>query len=151
MMQESSHRELSFRKNSFGRFARQHDITSEAEPVDPLGIVAPHYLKEAKIFLVVLHKGERDFNFQVVFDSYRTTLPNVEDLLEYVTNQAAIFEKVTDQNLESFARYIKRPLNVARAYLKDVRFAIPPFKIFLGPETYREFIQITEGRGPLPQ
>ncbi len=151
MMQEPSHREFSFRASSFGRFARQYDITSEAQPVEPLGIIAPEYLKEAKIFITALHMGERVFNSQVIFDDYRTTLPNVEDILEYLANQAAVYEKVNERNLPSFARMIKKPIKVAYDYVQDVRFAIPPFKMFLGPKAYQDFIQIQEGRGPLPE
>jgi len=148
MMQEPSHREFSFRANSFGRFARKHGISVHAEPVDPLGFIPAEALKESKIFITTLRKGERSFNLEVLFDDYRTVLPSVEDVLENMANQAVVFERIGNRELPAFARYIKKPLEVARAMVEDVRFSVPPFKGFLGPEAYAEFLKISETRGP---
>jgi hypothetical protein len=148
MMQEPSHRELSFRANSFARFAKRYGITVEVQPVDPLGLVDNASLKESKYFLAAVHKNERIYSFTAIFDDYLTALPSTEDILEYLANQAAVYEKVGDDAV-AFARWIKQPVEVARAYLEDIRFSVPPFKQFLGPMAYTDFIQITEPRGRL--
>lgn len=148
-MKEPEHRTLSFRANSFSRFAKRYGITAEVQPVDPLGLVDSASLKEAQYFMVSVYKNERFFNFMPIFDDYRTTLPSVEDILEYLANQAAVYETFGN-DAATFARWIKKPVEVAAEFLEDVRFTITPFKQFLGPMAYADFIKITEERGPIP-
>lgn len=136
---------MSFRANSFARFSKKYGIEIEISPYDPYGLVANSHLKESKDFMVNVYKKDRFFSFSVVFDDYRTELPSVEDVLEYIANEAAIHENFKS-NPEAFARLIKRPLAYAEGLLRDVSSTVPGFELFLGPEAYDEFLRITEVR-----
>lgn len=149
-MMEPEHGELSFRANSFARFAKRYGITSEAQPVDPYGLVDNASLKESRFFLASLSKDGRIYSFSTDFQDYRTSLPFVEDLLEYMANEAAIYEQV-GTDVKGFAKHIGQPLEVAAKILRDVHAIVPSFKQFLGPMAYADFIKITEPRGPLPE
>jgi hypothetical protein len=146
MMREPAHRTLSFRANSFARFAKKYRITVETAPFDPYGLVDNSTLKESQDFLVNLTKDGRIYSFTLTFDEYRTTLPTVEDVLEYIANDAAIVEGYKGDP-EGFAKLTDLPIaNAARLILQASEIS-EPFKAFMGPEAYYEMVQITEERG----
>lgn len=136
---------MSFRANSFARFSKKYGIEIEIFPYDPYGLVSNESLKESRDFMVNVHKKGRFFTFSVVFEDYRTQLPSVEDVLEYVANEAAIYENFKG-NPEGFAKLIKRPVPYAAELLRGIDTTIPPFELFLGPDAYDEFLRITEVR-----
>lgn len=146
MMKEPSHRPLSFRANSFSRFAKKYGITVEATPFDPYGLVDNSSLKESQDFLVNLTKDGRVYSFTVSFQEFRTELPPVEDVLEYIANDVAIVENFKDSP-ESFAKLINLPIaNAARLILQASEIS-EPFKVFIGQDAYYELVEITEERG----
>jgi len=146
MMQEPAHRPMSFRANSFSRFAKKYGISLESTPYDPYGLVDNATLKESKDFIVSVSKDDRTYNFSMTFPGYLTELPPVEDVLEHLANDAAIMENF-GRNPQGFAKLIKRPLPVAQAVIEQASSLAGPFKIFIGPEAYAEFLGITEERG----
>jgi len=137
---------MSFRANSFSRFAKKYGILLEATPYDPYGLVDNTTLKESKDFIVNVSRGDRTYNFSLTFPEYRTELPPVEDVLEHLANDAAIMEHF-GRNPQAFAKLIKRPLPVAEAVIEQASALAGPFKVFIGPEAYAEFLAITEERG----
>lgn len=137
---------MSFRANSFSRFAKKYGIALEATPYDPYDLVDNATLRESKDFIVNVSKDDRTYNFSLTFPEYRTELPPVEDVLEHLANDAAIMERFS-RNAQGFAKLIKRPLPVAQAVIEQASSLAGPFKIFIGPEAYAEFLGITEQRG----
>lgn len=146
MMKEPDHRPMSFRANSFSRFAKKHGISAEVQPIDPYGLVDPSTLKESRFFVVTISKDGRLYTLSADFNEYRTSLPSIEDILEYMANESAIYERFGN-DARRLARLIRRPLPEATQMLRDVHTTIVPFKSFMGPEAYFEFLQITEDRG----
>lgn len=142
-MKEPAHRSVSFRAKSFGRFAKQYGITIEMSPYDPYGLVNNATLKESKDFIVSMNRGGRIYSFAVTFMDYRTELPSVDDVLDYLANDAAIYE-VYGSKPEAFAKKIQQPLAYAENLLREVNLTVPAFKVFMGPQAYAEFLQITE-------
>ena len=146
MMQEPAHRPLSFRANSFARFAKKYGITVEATPFDPYGLVENSTLKESKDFLINLSKDGRILNSTLTFEKYLTELPSVEDVLEHLANDAAIMEHFT-RDPKRFAKLTGLPLARAVQVIEQASEVAGPFKILIGPEAYAEFVKISEMRG----
>lgn len=145
MMQEPAHRPMSFRANSFSRFVQKHGISLESSPYDPYGLVDNATLKESKDFIVQVSKDDRVYSFAMTLPEYRTVLPPIEDVLEHLANDAAIMENFSDDP-QAFAELINRPLSVAEAVIEQASSLAGPFKLFIGPEAYAEFLKITEVR-----
>lgn len=135
---------MSFRANSFARLAKKHGISMVAIPVDPYDLVDPESLKESKHFAVTLTVGDRTNSLALVFPEYRTELPPIEDVLEYIANEATVYEYF-GSNAEAFARFTKQPVDAAAAELQDLAFIVPNYKWLLGP-AYYELLRITEDR-----
>lgn len=146
MMKEPEHRPLSFRADSFARFAKKYGITLQASPYDPYGLVENATLKESKDFLINLSKEGRIFNSTLTFERYLTELPAVEDVLEHLANDAAIMEHFS-KDPQRFAKMTRLPLARAIEVIEQAAEVAGPFKILLGPEAYSEFIKISEIRG----
>lgn len=137
---------MSFRANSFARFAKKYGITVEVTPFDPYGLVDNSTLKESKDFLINLSKDGRIFNSTLTFERYLTELPSVEDVLEHLANDAAIMERFSEDP-QGFAKMTRLPLDRAIQVIEQASEVAGPFKILIGPEAYSEFIKISEMRG----
>lgn len=144
-MKEPHHRP-SFQANTFSRFAKRQGVNITIEPVDPYGLVDSASLKEAKQFAVMLMKDFRAYSFAVVFDDYRTELPSIEDVLEYMANDAAIYERF-GTDVKALAREAGLPLDQAARMIEHVQAIVPAFGLFLGSDAYEELLKITEDRG----
>lgn len=126
---------MSFRANSFSRFAKKHGITAKAFPFDPYGLVNNESLKESKDFIVTVSKDDRDYTFTLTFLKYRTELPPLEDILDYLANEAAFMEHFGGR-AHGFSQVLEQ-------HASEMAM---PFKLLIGPEAYHEFIRITEMR-----
>jgi hypothetical protein len=114
-------------------------------PIDPYGLVDSDSLKESRHFGVTLSKGKRTHRFAVVFSEYRTELPPIEDVLEYIANEATIYEQF-GMNFDAYMRFTSQPMEAAWAQLQDLKSIVPNYKWLLGP-AYDELVEITEERG----
>lgn len=137
---------MSFRANSFARFAKRHGISMTVVPVDPYDLVDPDSLKEARHFGVTLQRGDRTNSFAIVFPEYRTELPPIEDVLEYMANEIAVYEHF-GLDAKAFARFANVPLDEALRHVSEAASAAAPIRIFLGPVAYEEILSISEDRG----
>lgn len=146
MMKEPEHRPMSFRADSFARFAKKYGISVKATPFDPYGLVENSTLKESKDFLFNLSKDGRLFSSTLTFEHYLTELPVVEDILEHLANDAAIMENFA-RDPKSFAKLTRLPLAQAIQVIEQASEVAGPFKILLGPDAYAEFVKISEMRG----
>lgn len=142
-MQEPHQRPTSFKANTFSRFAKKHRIDITIEPIDPYGLIDSEALKEAKHFAAMLRKGDRAYSFAIVFDDYRTVLPSVEAVLEYLANEVVIYERF-GTNAEALAEAADIPIQQAMNMIAAVHATAPELKALLGPEAYADFITITE-------
>lgn len=143
-MKEPHQRPLSFRANSFSRFAKRHGITMVSMPIDPYDLVDSASLKESRHFAVTLSVGDRTHSFTVVFPQYRTELPPIEDVLEYMANEATI-HKHFGMSFDAYMKFTTQSMEAAWAQLQDLKSIIPNYKWLLG-RAYYELIEITEER-----
>lgn len=142
-MHEEQHKPKSFRGNTFSRFAKTHDISVASQPIDRYGVMEPDKLKEARNFQIILNIGPKTMFFTMSFPEYRRYLPSVEDVLEYMSNEVAVFENF-GTDAQAFAIFSDTPLEEASRHVEEAATVAPAIRTMLGPEIYRELARITE-------
>lgn len=145
-MKEPHRKPLSFRANTFARFAKKHDIDMEINPVDPFALVESTFIKRTRNFIASLEKKGRHFTMHVIFERVREELPPIEDILEYIANQVAAFENF-GTDVEAFSRYTGYPPETLKDGLEEAAATAAAFSVFLKPDAYQEFLRISEIRG----
>lgn len=145
--------ELTFRAGTFSRFALKHQITMvNVKPVDPLGVVAADEIQRSRDFEFRLHKDGQIFSGAVTLDRYLDYLAEIDDVLENLANDAAVYEHF-HTNPEAYGRLVERlgvdlsELNLPVLFerLKDLTSKL---RAFLGEGAYQAFLESHEVRGP---
>lgn len=151
-MREREPKEHTFAKDTFGRFVKRHGITREITPIDPVQRVESPRVKKSNIFIVSMEKGGRNFMMIMEFDRIFEFLPEVEDALEYVANELAFLRRF-ERDTPGLAEFMGMDPGDPRLQnaLDGLRSESTAFRMLVGEDAYREFLLITEPRGPLPE
>lgn len=81
--------------------------------------------------------------FTISFPEYRRHLPAVEDILEYMANEIAVYENFGD-NAQAFAEFAKTSIEEATRHVQEASDASASIRALLGPNIYHELRAITE-------
>ena len=148
-MRESEHREQTFAQGSFGRLVKKYGLTLEIMPINPLTMAEDPNVDATNLFIVSLNKGLNTYSRTMEFERPFTSLPTIEDVLEYLVNEMVPF-LIYVNDMPGLAKALKLPLTDPRIrqwYENGKTVSMDVVKI-LGPEAFDELVEIKEIRGP---
>lgn len=146
-------RDLSFGAGTFSRFALKNQITMVGvKPVDPLGVVAVDEIQRSRDFEFSLLKDDQILSGSVTLDRYLDYLAEIDDVLENLANDAAVYEHF-HKNPAAYGRLVEK-LGVDPSELdlpvlfERLKGLTSKLRAFLGEDAYGEFLKSHEVRGP---
>lgn len=138
-----------FAKNTFGRFVKKHGIELEIAPVDLERMDVGPLVRKTNIFVASLTKKEKVYTRTIEFDRTFDYMPEAEDVLEYIANEVAAYRYYKKEPVRCALTFGYNPQDPRfLAFMEALVPEVEAVKLFLGDEAYREFVTITEVRGP---
>jgi hypothetical protein len=129
---------------------KKYGITMEISAINPLTMSEDPNVEVTNLFIVSLNKGMKAYTRTIEFERPFSSLPMVEDVLEYLLNLMVPF-LMYFENIPGLAKALRLPESDPRIrmWYEDAKSVTKDVRDTLGPEVLDELMQIKEVRGPM--
>ena len=142
-MKDPEHPDVTFKAGSLGRFAKKYGITAEISAVDPMGMEEGPRVRRTRWFVANLQVGDYTLNRMIEFLRYREVMPTVEDVLDYLLNEARAHEALKN-DIPKAMEMTGYSEAQARQWLRGIAEDVKETQTLLGPAAYAEFLTISD-------